>query len=113
MMNGGARLDDLPLDVMFNVAYAELYRQTEIMVGAPVFDEKAKEHPLVKAYASIDTAISDAVPDPMTGLPQWVVRNAPVAADGTRVAPEPDVPDVSPPSDEPMPPPGMKPGIRQ
>ena len=106
MHNGGARLDDLPLSTLYEIGYAELYRTTETMLSIPVYDDKQRQHPLEKAYDQIDQSIADATPDGDTGLPSWVLRNAPVAADGTVMA----MPDLTPPDEEPMPPPGAKPG---
>lgn len=107
MMNGGARLGDLPMDVIYDIGYSEIYRLVELMASVPVMDPKAREHPLIGMYESVDAEIRDATPDADTGLPNWVLRNMPVAADGTRMAPE-DLPPMGDPNA--MPPPGAVPG---
>jgi hypothetical protein len=99
-MQTGGDLNDVPLATLYNIAYAEMYRQVELVAGM------AGAEDIQKAFEQIDSAIRDATPDADTGLPQWVLRNMPVGADGTMYM----TPDVSPPDEEPMPPPGAMPG---
>jgi hypothetical protein len=76
MMNGGAWLGDVELDVLYMIGYSEMYRLVELSM--------TEDHH--KALAKVDAALRDATPDADTGLPPWVLSQMPVAADGTPYA---------------------------
>lgn len=72
MLNGGADLRDVPARTLYDIAYAEQYRQVELSMG--------EEHE--KAIVKIDRSIRELEPDDATGLPVWVAETMP-SADGS------------------------------